>query len=164
MPMYEFYCPDCHMIFTFFSRRVNTDARPACPKCGRLRMDRQVSQFAVTGRAGEKDGNGPDLPVSEERMERAIQYLAREAENIKEDDPREAARLMRKFSSMTGMELGKGMSEALARMEGGEDPEKIEEEMGDLLEAEEPFAMEGGASRKRTRRGPPARDASLYEL
>ncbi len=164
MPMYEFYCADCHTIFTFFSRKVNTAARPSCPKCGRPRLDRQISQFAVTGRAGDEGEGAPDLPVSEARMERAIQELAKEAENIRDDDPRQAARLMRKFTSMTGMELGKGMTEALERMESGEDPEKIEEEMGELLETEDPFIMQGGASRRKSRKSPPYRDTTLYEL
>ncbi len=43
MPVYEFYCPDCHTIFNFFSRRVNTAARPACPRCERPELERQVS-------------------------------------------------------------------------------------------------------------------------
>ena len=61
--------------------------------------------------------------------------MAGEAEkNLNEEDPRQAARLMRKSSSMTGMELGEGMQEAMKRMEAGEDPEKIEEEMGDVFE------------------------------
>jgi len=37
---------------------------------------------------------------------------------------------------MTGLELGPGMNEALKRMEGGEDPDRIEAEMGNLLEDE----------------------------
>ena len=34
MPIYEFYCPDCNTIFNFFCRRIVTDKKPACPKCG----------------------------------------------------------------------------------------------------------------------------------
>ena len=28
MPVYEFYCSDCHAILNFLSRQVNTDKRP----------------------------------------------------------------------------------------------------------------------------------------
>ena len=35
-----------------------------------------------------------------------MNMLAGEAENINEDDPRQAANLMRKLTDMTGMELG----------------------------------------------------------
>ena len=31
MPVYEFYCPDCHMIFNFLSRRIDTRKRPPPP-------------------------------------------------------------------------------------------------------------------------------------
>ena len=107
MPIYEFYCSDCHTVFNFFSKTINTGKRPTCPRCKRKKLARQVSMFAAVGRKG-KEGEGDDglgdLPIDESKMERAIGALASEAEGIKEDDPRAAARLMRKFSSMTGME------------------------------------------------------------
>ena len=90
--------------------------------------------------------------------------LAGEAEKINEDDPRQAAKLMRKFTDMTGMELGKGMQEALNRMEGGEDPEAVEKEMGGLLEQEDPFLMPDKKGGKGKRHLPPDRDETLYEL
>ena len=97
-----------------------------------------------------------------------MEAMAAEAEQMNEDDPRAAARLMRKFSDMTGMELGQGMQEALGRMEAGEDPEQVEAEMGDLMESEDPFVLPGkGAGVKganRTHRGEPKRDEQLYEM
>ena len=138
MPIYEFYCDHCHTIFSFFSRTVNTRKAPGCPKCNKTKLSRQVSVFAVTGRAKE-DGDMDDLPFDEGQMEKAMQMLAGEAEKINEDDPRQAAQLMRKLSGMTGLDLGDSMEEALSRMEQGEDPEQIEAEMGDLLEGEDPF-------------------------
>lgn len=162
MPIYEFYCPDCNTLFNFFSRSVNTQKRPLCPRCGKVKLTRQMSPFAVTGRAREAD-DGDDLPIDEHKMEQAMQTLAREADRINEDDPRQAAALMRKLSSMTGMELGAGMDEAIRRMERGEDPEAVEAEMGDLLENEDPFVMPARKGRGGTRR-PPARDETLYDL
>jgi hypothetical protein len=53
------------------------------------------------------------------------------------------------------------MEEALRRMEAGEDPEAIESELGDVLEKEEPFFA---GKRARSRRAPPARDETLYEM
>jgi len=164
MPIYEFYCEDCNTIFNFFSRSVNTAKEPACPICHRSRLSRQVSRFAFTGRASEK-GETDELPFDENRMEQAMQTLAGEAERIDENDPRQAANLMRKLTDMTGVELGNGMQEALRRMENGEDPEQIEAEMGSLLEGEEPFQLPGkraaarGAARPR-----PKRDETLYDL
>jgi len=167
MPIYEFYCPDCHVMFNFLSKTVNTAKRPKCPRCKARRLERQVSLFAATGKAGEKD-EMDDLPIDEGKMESAIGALAGEAENINEDDPRQAAGLMRKFSRMTGMEFGKGMEEALGRMEAGEDPEKIEQEMGDLMEGEDPFILPGkggpGGAKRPGKRGEPRRDPGLYEM
>jgi putative FmdB family regulatory protein len=167
MPIYEFYCPDCHAIFNFLSRTINTTARPPCPRCRRKQLEKQVSLFAATGKAVE-DGGMDDLPIDESRMESAMEAMASEAEHMNEDDPREAARLMRKFSDMTGMEFGKGMQEALGRMEAGEDPEKVEAEMGDVMEGEDPFVLPGkqaGTTRAGEKRySEPRRDATLYEM
>ena len=91
--------------------------------------------------------------------------LAREADNINEDDPKQAANLMRKLSDMTGMKLGPGMDEALQRMEKGEDPEQLEAEMGDLLENEDPFILPPKKSAKTNVKMPePFRDETLYDL
>ncbi len=163
MPIYEFYCDHCNTIFNFFSRTIDTRKRPQCPQCKIRTLRRQMSAFAVTGRA-RGDDDVDDLPFDENKMEQAMQMLAGEAGNLDEEDPRQAAQLMRKLTRMTGLELGDGMQEALARMESGEDPEQVEEEMGDLLENEDPFRMgarTGGGSR---RRPPPRKDDTLYDL
>lgn len=163
MPIYEFYCEDCNTIFNFFSKCIDTRKRPKCPKCKAKTLDRQMSAFAVTGRARE-DGEMDDLPLDESKMERAMQMLAGEAENINEDDPRQAANLMRKLTDMTGLELGSGMEEALRRMESGEDPEQIEAEMGDMLENEDPFQLAARKGGRSGRRPAPVRDETLYDL
>jgi putative FmdB family regulatory protein len=163
MPIYEFYCPRCNTIYNFFSRTINTTAQPWCPRCRQVRLNRQMSAFAITGRAkGGEDTE--ELPIDEQKMARAMETLSREAEQINEDDPRQAAALMRKLSHMTGMELGPGMDEAIRRMERGEDPEAVEAEMGDLLEGEEPFVLPARKSGGRRRRPPPRHDETLYEL
>ena len=171
MPIYEYYCSDCHTIFNFFSHRVNTDKRPSCPRCKKRKLERQISMFSMTSGGGEggEDAEGmDDLPIDEKKMERAMEALAGEAENISEDNPKQAAALMRKFSKMTGMEFGDGMQEALRRLESGEDPEAIEAEMGDALEGEEPVFVGDGVKKAKTkdsrRRGQPRRDPNLYDL
>ena len=164
MPIYEFYCPDCNTIFNFFSRTINTTKTPTCPKCNKRKLERQMSAFAFTGKAKE-GGEDDDLPFDESKMEKAMQMLATEADQINEDDPRQAANLMRKLTDMTGMELGSGMEEALRRMERGEDPEQIEAEMGDLLESEDPFLINGKKGRgAHGAKRAPIRDETLYDL
>ena len=162
MPIYEFYCRKCNTVFNFFSRTVNTDKIPRCPRCKTVRLKRQMSVFSKL--SGTRESGDEDFPpLDEARMEKAMEMLAGEAEKMNEDDPRGAAQLMRKLSDAAGMNLGPAMEEALARMERGEDPEKIEAEMGDLLEGEEPFLFEKkGKGGKR--RGPPSVDETLYDL
>jgi hypothetical protein len=143
---------------------VNTTKKPLCPKCKKKKLSRQVSMFAITGQAKE-DNDLDDLPLDESKMEQAMHMLAREADKIDQDDPRQAADLMRKLTDMTGVELGPGMQEALERMGKGEDPEQVEAELGDLLEEEEPFLLPGkkGKGRKGARPAP-FKDETLYDL
>ncbi|MFH2219869.1 MAG: hypothetical protein ABII68_09450 [Pseudomonadota bacterium] len=106
-----------------------------------------------------------DLPFDEAKMEKAMRMLAGEADKINEDDPRQAADLMRKLSDMTGLQMGQGMDEALKRMESGEDPEQIEAEMGDILEGEDPFILpEKRGKGLKTKRKTPLKDETLYDL
>jgi len=172
MPIYEFYCASCHTIFNFLSKRINTEATPDCPKCGKVTV-RRPSIFAMSrnrpepkaGEGGGGDMADPFANMDESQLESAMESLASEADGIDENDPRQAANVMRKLFDATGMPLGGGMQEALKRMEAGEDPEKIEEDMGDLLE-KDPFA--GGDAPKSTERRIPRRpafqDPQLYDL
>lgn len=162
MPIYEFYCSTCHTVFNFLSRTVNTQKRPGCPKCGRPDLDRQVSLFSISRGRKEEEA---DLPgdLDEARMERAMEALAGEFEGIDEEDPRQAARLMRKLYEATGMKIGGGVEEAIRRMEAGEDPDAVEAELGDVLDGEDPFSMSGVKS-LRKKFLPPAHDETLYEL
>ena len=164
MPIYEFFCEECNTIFSFFSKTVNTKKRPLCPRCKKRKLSRQVSLFAFTGKAKESDPLD-DLPIDESKMEQAMNVLSREAENLDEDDPRQAANLMRKLSDMTGLKLGPGMDEALERMEKGEDPEQVEADMENLLGDEEPFILpEKKKLGRKVSRPAPRRDETLYDL
>lgn len=161
MPVYEFYCERCNTIYKFFSKRVDTEKIPNCPTCKDIKLIRRPSLFAAVLRS--KD-DATDIPrIDESKMERVLSELTRDAEKIKEDDPRQAAYLMRRLTDATGLRMGAGMEEALSRLEKGEDPEKIEEEMGDIFDEEEPFAFE--EKQKRLAKKPTPRiDEALYEL
>lgn len=167
MPIYEFYCPDCNVIFNFYSRRVDTDRQPDCPRCSRPALDRKPSRFACS--RGLKEEDESPLPgMDESRMEQAMMELAGEAENLNEDDPRQMARLMKRMYETTGMEMTPGIEEAIKRLEKGEDPEALEEELGDVLENDDPASEAGlfAGVRRRIRAGrrPPVVDETLYEL
>jgi len=162
MPIYEFFCHRCNTVYNFFSRTVNTEKIPLCPRCKKVKLKRQMSVFAKISK-GKSEGEDEPLPFDESKMEQAMSMLAGEADKIDEDDPRQAAKLMRKLSDATGLNLGPGMEEALSRMERGEDPDRIEAEMGDLLEGEDPFLLEP-KSKRGGRKTAPHKDETLYDL
>lgn len=162
MPVYEFYCADCHTIYNFLSRRVNTDKRPDCPRCGRHELERRVSLFTFSNTRKEEPVEGmPDM--DEDKLEKAMMGLASEMEGMDENDPKQMARLMRRLKDATGINLGQGMEEAIRRLESGDDPDRIEAEMGDLFDGDAPLTIEGikGIRRKIL---PPAQDDTLYPL
>lgn len=161
MPIYEFYCKNCNTIYKFFSRTVNTEKIPYCPNCKTEKLKRQISLFAISSGKKEEESDMPQ--IDESKMEKAMGMLAQEAGKLDEEDPRQAAQLMRKLSESTGIKMGPGMEEALHRLEQGEDPEKIEEELGDLLEEEEPFILES-KTKSGVKKQKPRIDDKLYDL
>jgi putative FmdB family regulatory protein len=164
MPVYEFYCPECHKIFNFLARKVIVGRTPACPCCGRPDLDRKVSRFAVSRNRPEKQDDGlPD--IDEAKLEKAMMGLASEMDGVDENDPRQMARFMRKFADATGMDLDSGMGEAIRRLENGADPETLEQEMGDLLGDDSNIGAlfgKGGLQGLKRRLAPPAHDEKLY--
>lgn len=162
MPIYEFYCDRCNVIFNFFSSRVNTSKVPDCPKCGKKELAKQISTFATIGKAGE-ESDDPLSGMDESKMERAFESLMKEADGINEDDPKQMASLMRKFTEQTGVRMGDSMEEALSRMEAGEDPDQVEKEMGDLL-SEDDFSFEAAKKKVLGKKEAPLHDDKLYEL
>ena len=167
MPIYEFYCRKCNTLYNFFSRSVNTEKIPSCPRCKKVKLQRRMSVFAKISQKSEGAAPEEMAGFDESKMEKAMEMLAREAGGIDENDPRQAAQLMRKLHERTGMPLTGKMEEAMRRMESGEDPDAIEAEMGDMLDQDE--TAEGGDSGGRLRGWakklrPPTVDETLYDL
>ena len=163
MPIYEFYCRKCNTLYNFFSRSVNTEKIPSCPRCKKMKLQRRMSVFAKISQKSEGAAPEEMSGFDESKMEKAMEMLASEAGGIDENDPRQAAQLMRKLTDATGLSLGPRMEEALARMERGEDPEKIEEEMGDSIGEDELFVMAKKAV-KGKKAAAPRVDDKLYDL
>lgn len=141
MPIYEFACPKCRRIFSFLSKRVAPDRLPVCPKCGSKKMSKQVSRFALTrkqaepaGQAGAAPGEPPMPDRDDPRLEQAMKELERDMEHLDERNPRHMAHLMKKMKDlMPSGSVPKELDVAIKRLEAGEDPEKIEADMGDVL-------------------------------
>ena len=140
MPIYEFACPKCRVIFNFLSKRINPDRLPVCPKCGNKKMRKQMSRFAMTKGlkepAAKPEGDeGPPMPdLDDPRVERAMREMERDMEHLDENNPKHMAHMMRKMKDlMPAGALPKELDVAIKRLEAGEDPEKIEADMGDVL-------------------------------
>ena len=166
MPIYEFYCENCHTVFNFFSQRVNTEKRPDCPKCDRSRLERQVSVFSVPRNRAEQ-GSDPFERVDESRLEHAIMSMAGELEGLDQDNPQQAVRAMRKVMDQAGIELGDGVEEAIGRLEAGDDPDEIEATLGNSFDDDaNPFSVKSRSMLGAIRRKylPPKTDPALYDL
>ena len=165
MPIYEFACPKCRKIFSFLSKRMKPDRLPVCPKCGNKKMSKQVSRFAMTrglkeaAARTEAEDSGPPMPdMDDPRVERAMMEMERDLEHLDENNPKHMAHMMRKMKDlMPPGSVPKELDVAIKRLEAGEDPEKIEEDMGDLL-GDFMGGPEGGGGE-----GGYTRDAGLYD-
>lgn len=142
MPIYEFACPKCRVIFNFLSKRIDPERLPTCPKCGQKKMVKQMSPFAMPrglkepaagGDTGGGDaGSMPDF--DDPRVARVMGELERDMEHMDENNPKHMAHMMRKMKEMLPAgSMPKELDVAIKRLEAGEDPEKIEEDMGDIL-------------------------------
>jgi putative FmdB family regulatory protein len=167
MPIYEFYCIDCHTVYNFFARTCNTTKRPSCPRCGRPKLERRMSTFAISsGRGGgsTKEDEGPDF--EEPWMERAVAELGHEHDCMDEDDPGHVVQVINRLHEIAGKPLGGKARELVRRIEAGESPEKIDEALGDQpwWEDEDSPLAEGGPLRGLGRKLRPAVDGTLYDL
>lgn len=146
MPIYEFACPRCRIIFSFLSKRIQSERKPKCPKCGSARMHKEVSRFAhlkgveqpKTGLSGEEgmdpEGGGPTPDFDDPRVQRVMSEMERDMEHLDENNPKHMAHMMRKMKDLLPPgSAPKEIEMAIKRLEAGEDPEKIEEDMGDVL-------------------------------
>ncbi len=165
MPIYEFYCEDCHTVYNFFARRVTTDRTPACPKCARRALRRRPSTFSISKNRGDLP-ESEDCEVVDSRLEQAMASLAGEMNSIDEKDPGQMAGLMRKLYDNAGIKLGAGMEEMIRRIEAGEDADAVEKELGDALDGEDPFPGNPATGLRAFRRQhlPPSTDPKLYDF
>jgi len=164
MPIYEFYCSPCHTVFSFFSASIDTAAQPSCPACGRPKLERRPSRFAMLKHKGQ-DEPDPLGDLDDARLEGVMDSLMEEVGDLGDDeDPRLLARVFRRFSEQSGLELGEKMEEMMSRLEAGEDPDQLEQEMdGDFDDddVEQLFRLKRQGW-KRTRR--PRVDETLHFL
>lgn len=106
MPIYEYYCSDCRKRVSVLVRSISNPGTPACPRCAGTNLERLMSRFAV-------------VRSEEDRLD----DLADDVEGLgdmDEDDPKAAARLLRKMKDEMGEDGGEDFDEAVDAMESGE--------------------------------------------
>ena len=123
MPIYEYRCQDCQRQFSVFWRTFSSadDDKVICKRCGSTKIFRLVSRVRV-------------LKSEESRMENLADPSS--WGDFDENDPKSMGRFMRKMMTEIGDEaddLGPDFEEVVDRLEAGQDPESIEQDMPDLL-------------------------------
>ena len=157
MPIYEYSCPDCRRIFQFLSKRLQPKSKPTCPKCGNEKLTKEVTRFAALKGAAEP---GPGLDsMDSPKMDRFMREMERDMSGLDENNPRHMAHMMRKMQDALPADMmPKEMDEAIRRIESGEDPEKIEADMGEIFDqfmgGEAGVGMGGGYTK----------DCGLYDM
>lgn len=165
MPIYEFACPKCRKIFNFLAKKSRPERAPVCPICGNRRMTKQISSFAMPRGAQEPSAaadtvpdQGPLPDMNDPRVMRAMSEMERDMEHLDENNPRHMAQMMKKMKDlMPAGTIPKEFDVAIKRLEAGEDPEKIEEDMGDVL-GDFMGGEEGGPG------GGYSHDSGLYDM
>lgn len=171
MPIYEFFCPDNNRIYQFLARNSTEGGRiPRCPDDAKFRMEKRVSRFAMLKGLQEESGDDPFAGMDETKMEALMAEMERDMAGMDENnpDPRQLGHVMKKMTDLMGDKVPPEMRELVRRLESGEDPEKLENEFGDLE-----GGGEGGDGAdifaqtvKKIRAGfaAPVRDPKLYEM
>ena len=161
MPIYEYACPKCRKIFSFLARRLKATRKPACPQCGSKKLEKEVSRFAPLKGTSETGGDdAPDFDAP--RMDRVMREMEKDMAHLDENNPKHMAHMMRKMQkALPDDMMPKEMNDAIRRLESGEDPDKIEEDMGEIFDqfmGPDESGSPSGSSASYTR------DSGLYDL
>lgn len=117
MPNYEYRCLNCRRRFEVFFTFADYGTRPVvCPHCNSDKVQRKIGRVRVAR-------------SEESRLESLADPAALEG---LDEDPRALGRMMRQMRSEIGEEIGPEFDEVVGRLEAGQTPEQIEQEMPEL--------------------------------
>src|SRR5438093_13599612 len=124
MPIYEYRCGGCNRrVSLFFPSFSVAESRIAagetrCPRCGSAELSRLVSRVYAHR---SDDAQLDDLTDDAGGL----------MDGLDENDPRSIARWARRMKDSMGdeMDMGPEFDQALARIEAGEDPDKVMEDI-----------------------------------
>jgi putative FmdB family regulatory protein len=124
MPIYEYKCGECgRRVSIFFPSFSAAESRTAagenrCPRCGSPTLTRLMSRvYTIKG----DDASINDLSDDTDTL----------LDGLDESDPRSIARWARRMKDNMGedLDMGPEFDHALARIEAGEDPDKVMEDI-----------------------------------
>jgi len=120
MPYYDYRCLDCNRRFSLFFTYAEYGVKPAvCPHCGSERVQRRINKVRIARSEESRLENLAD-PSNLEGLD---------------EDPRALGRMMREMSREVGEDMGPELDEVIHRLESGQTPEQIEQEMPELAES-----------------------------
>lgn len=123
MPNYEYRCQDCGRRFeVFFTFADYGKKTVTCKHCHSQNVSRKIGRIRVARSEENRMSQLEDM-ANPDRLESL------------EDDPRELGRIMRNMSSEMGEEIGPEFNEVVNRLEKGQTPDQIENDMPDLANA-----------------------------
>lgn len=166
MPIYEFYCPDNHTVYQFLARSLaHGDRVPKCPENPAFKLQKQVSRFAIIGKAREESEGDPFDGLDDSKMEALMANLEGDLGLLDDEnpDPRQLGHFMRKMTDLMGDKVPPELREMVKRLEAGEDPEKLESEFGDVG-GPDGDALFSQMKRMLAGNRPPIRNPKLYEM
>jgi len=119
MPIYEYRCLHCgrRVSLLFRTYAAASEARPRCPACQSEELRRLVSRVRL-------------MASEESRLENLASPDS--LGDVDENDPRSIARWMRRMGQETGEDLGPEFDEVVDRLESGQSPEEIEQDLPGL--------------------------------
>ena len=111
MPLYEYYCDNCHRKVTILVRDVSRPSSVTCSCCGSTKLNRLFSTFAVR----KSDQDIYDDILSDHHLMRGLEG----------DDPRALAEWNKRMSR--GEPVAPEYEEPLDRLKAGEMPKPTKE-------------------------------------
>jgi putative FmdB family regulatory protein len=117
MPTYQYRCLNCRKRFeVFMTYQEYETATVTCLHCQSQNVKRLIGRIRIA-------------KTEESRLESLADPSALAG---LEEDPKAMAQMMRKMSGEMGEELGPEFDEVVDRLEAGQSPEQIEQELPDL--------------------------------
>ncbi len=117
MPLYDFLCLECNKHFEIRISFVDYEkTKVTCRYCGSLRIRRRIGRVRVT-RSDDARLEDFDNPESLDTLEQ---------------DPKAMGTMLRKMKSQVGQDVGPEFDEVVGRLESGQTPEQIEQDLPEI--------------------------------